>query len=122
MYVRAGVKRPRKLDDKWLISVLQGVRSFQPGEIEKIKANIQKQIQMRLQAKAKELTSYEEWRKNLTESQKRQFRGKVQDVNEPMVRGVEQDLIHDIDDPLQEPTFGDDAFVNEMYQKYGMGP
>ena len=122
MYVRAGVKRPRKLDDKWLISVLQGVRSFSPGEIEKIRANIQKQIQMRLQAKAKELTSYEEWRKSLTESQKRQFRGKVQDVNETMIRGVDQNLIHEPEDASMKPTFADDQFVNDLYQQYGMEP
>lgn len=93
MYVRAGVGRPRKLDTEWLKNVLTEVRSFDPGEVEKIRSTIQKQIQVRLQAKAKELTSYEQWRKQLTESQKRQLRGKVADVHNAITRGVTQDLI-----------------------------
>src|SRR5688572_24294071 len=76
MYIRAGVRQPKRLDTDWLLSVLASVRSFAPGEVEKIRANIQRQIQARLQAKAKELTSYEQWRANLTQSQQRQLRGK----------------------------------------------
>jgi hypothetical protein len=122
MYVRAGVKRPKKLDVKWLISVLQGVRSFAPGEIEKIRANIQKQIQMRLQAKAKELTSYDEWRKQLTESQKRQFRGKVQQANQAVTRGAQESLIKPAPEG-QQPKFSDDVdFINGLYQQYGISP
>jgi hypothetical protein len=93
MYARAGVGRPRKLDSEWLKSVLTQVRSFDPSEIERIRVTIQKQIQTRLQAKAKELTSYEQWRKSLTESQKRQLRGKVFDVENAITRGVTQNLI-----------------------------
>jgi hypothetical protein len=93
MYAWRGVKKPRKLDTEWLKQVLTQVRSFDPGEVEKIRASIQKQIQMRLQAKAKELTSYEKWRKQLTESQKRQLRGKVFDIHNAVTRGQQQGLI-----------------------------
>lgn len=98
MYVRAGVQRPKRLDSEWLKTVLESVRSFNPGEIEKIRANIQRQIQARLQAKAKELTSYEAWRKQLSESQKRQLRGKALDVNNIITRGSQENLI--------QPNFG----------------
>jgi hypothetical protein len=94
MYVRAGVQKPRKLDTEWLKTVLREVRSFAPGEIEKIRANIQQQIANRLQAKAKELTAYEQWRKQLTESQKRQFRGKVKEIYDTLKRGVDANLIY----------------------------
>lgn len=100
MYVRAGVQRPKRLDSEWLKTILQSVRSFAPGEIEKIRANIQQQIQQRLQAKAKELTSYEEWRKGLTDSQQRQLRGKVKDVNDLLTRGPQENLVV----PNQGPT------------------
>jgi hypothetical protein len=103
MYVRAGIGRPRKLDSEWLKSVLTQVRSFDPGEIERIRATIQKQIQARLQAKAKELTNYEQWRKSLTESQKRQLRGKVFDVENAITRGATQSLIHPGDQGLEIP-------------------
>ncbi len=93
MYVRAGVQRPKRLDSEWLKTVLESVRSFNPGEIEKIRSNIQRQIQARLQTKAKELTSYEQWRKQLNESQKRQLRGKVFDVNQAITRGAQENLI-----------------------------
>jgi hypothetical protein len=98
MYVRAGVQRPKRLDSEWIKTLLESVRSFNPGEVEKIKSQIQRQIQARLQAKAKELTSYEQWRKELTESQKRQFRGKVFDVNNAITQGYQNNLI--------QPNFG----------------
>lgn len=94
MYVRMGVRRPRRLDTEWLVSVLQSVRSFDPAEIEKIRTNIQQQIQQRLQAKAEELTSYEDWRQQMTESQKRQLRGKVLETQRILTRGPEQGLIY----------------------------
>lgn len=93
MYARAGVLRPKRLDTEWLKTVLNSVRSFNPGEIEKIKANIQQQIQARLQAKAKELTSYEQWRKQLNQNQQRQLRGKVTDINQAVTRGNQENLI-----------------------------
>lgn len=93
MYAWKGVKRPRKLDTEWLKQVLTQVRSFDPGEVEKIRATIQKQIQTRLQAKAKELTSYEAWRKQLSNAQKNQLRTKVSDIHQMLTRGPQEGLI-----------------------------
>lgn len=112
MYARAGVQKPKRLDSEWLKMVLESVRSFNPGEIEKIRENIQKQIQARLQTKANELTSYEKWRKQLSESQKRQLRGKVFDVNQTLTRGAQENLIQphdgsnvpqDLNPQIQQP-------------------
>lgn len=64
MYVRRGMLQPKRLDTEWLTEVLASVNSFSPGELEQIRMSVQKQIQNRLQAKANELTSYEEWRAN----------------------------------------------------------
>lgn len=93
MYVRQGVRSPKRLDSEWLKMVLQSVRSFNPGEIEKIRASIQQQIQNRLQIKAKELTSYDAWRKGLNQTQQRQLRGKVKDVNDIVTGGNDRNLI-----------------------------
>ncbi len=112
MYVRQGIRQPRKLDVEWLKQVLVGVRSFNPGEIEKIKANIQKQIQARLQAKAKELASYEQWRKQLSDAQKRQLRGKVFDVHQAVSRGQQQNLIKPV--PEGHEPFSVDEFGNML--------
>lgn len=111
MYVRAGIRRPRKLDTKWLTQVLGSVRSFNPGEIEKIRANIQKQIQNRLQAKAKELTSYEQWRKSLNQQQQRQVQNRVKDVESAVTRGPQQNLTHNIPEDA-EPTFGTGPIID----------
>jgi hypothetical protein len=92
MYVRQGIRKPRLLDLPWLQAVLQEAKSFNPGEVEKIRMSIQQQIQNRLQAKADELTSYEEWRANLDASQKRQLRGKGLDVQRILTGGVDQNL------------------------------
>lgn len=116
MYVRAGVQKPRKLDTEWLKTVLREVRSFAPGEIEKIRANIQQQIANRLQAKAKELTAYEQWRKQLTESQKRQFRGKVKEIYDTLKRGVDANLIYPNEGPEGTPP------ANEPPQQGDGGP
>lgn len=93
MYIRKGVQRPRVLDLPWLQDVLQEAKSFNPGEIEKIRMNIQQQIQNRLQAKSDELTSYEEWRSGLTNSQQRQLRGKSLEGQREITGGVERNLI-----------------------------
>jgi hypothetical protein len=93
MYVRQGIRQPKRLDSEWLIRVLNSVRSFSPSELERIRMSIQKQIQDRLQVKAGELTSYEEWRSGLTESQKRQLRGKGLETYRTVTGGVERDLI-----------------------------
>lgn len=92
MYIRQGVKRPRKLDAEFLKTVLQSVRSFNPGEIEKIRANIQKQIQQRLQAKAKELTSYDEWRKSLHKGQKWMVNQRIKGITDTLTRGQQESL------------------------------
>ena len=94
MYVRVGLQQPKRLDTDWLLGVLQSVRSFGPGELEQIRSNIQKQIQQRLQAKANELTSYEQWRKQLTQSQQRQLRGKGLEGQRMLLGGVDRDLIN----------------------------
>lgn len=94
MYVRRGVQRPKLLDMPWLQAVLQEARSFSPGEVEKIRMSIQRQIQQRLQAKADELTSYENWRRQLSESQKRQFRGKALEGQRILTGGMERNLIY----------------------------
>jgi len=94
MYVRQGIRQPKRLDTDFLLNVLASVRSFAPGELERIRMNIQQQIQNRLQAKASELTSYEQWRASLTESQKRQLRGKGLETQQALTGGIERNLIY----------------------------
>lgn len=94
MYVRKGVRQPKLLDVNFLNTVLESARSFAPGELEQIRAEIQRQIQQRLQVKANELTSYEEWRGSMTDSQKRQLRGKGLQSHEALKGGVDRDLIY----------------------------
>lgn len=101
LYVRQGMRRPRLLDLPWLQAVLLEAKSFSPGEVEKIRQNIQQQIQNRLQAKADELTSYEEWRATLTESQKRQLRGKGLEGQRIITGGQDRDLI--MPNPEEQP-------------------
>ena len=100
MYVRMGVQQPKRLDNDWLMDVLASVRSFGPGEIEQIRMNIQKQIQARLQAKANELTSYEQYRQGLTQSQQRQLRGKGLEAQNIIHGGYDRNLIKP--DPEQQ--------------------
>jgi len=104
MYVRIGVQQPKRLDTEWLMDVLGSVRSFGPGELEQIRANIQKQIQQRLQTKANELTSYEQWRKQLTESQQRQLRGKGLEAQKIITGGFDRNLINE---PEQQQPMSD---------------
>jgi hypothetical protein len=94
MYVRMGIRQPKRLDTEWLLSVLGSVRSFDAGELERIRMNIQQQIAQRLQVKADQLTSYEQWRSQLTESQKRQLRGKTLDAQRILTGGLERNLIY----------------------------
>lgn len=111
MYVRKCIRQPKRLDTQWLIQVLQSVRSFDPGEIEKIRSNIQQQIQKRLQVKTDELTSYEEWRAKMTESQQRQLRGKVADVRNVLTRGYDQNLVFP-EEPQLDTNFGTQPIQN----------
>lgn len=94
MYVRMGVQQPKRLDTQWLLSVLSSVRSFDPGELEKIRQSIQKQIQQRLQVKADQLKAYEEWRRGMSQSQQRQLRGKVHEAQGIITGGMERGLIN----------------------------
>jgi hypothetical protein len=94
MYSLKGIAKPKRLDSEWLNKVLQSVRSFNPGEIEAIRASIQQQIQARLQIKAKELTAYEQWKKGLNPVQQRQLNTRVQGVNEALTGGVDRNLIN----------------------------
>ena len=107
MYVRMGVQQPKRLDNEWLMDVLASVRSFGPGEIEQIRSNIQKQIQARLQAKANELTSYDQWRKQLTQSQQRQLRGKGLEAQNIIHGGFDRDLIKPPPVPDQQQIMPD---------------
>ncbi len=108
MYVRGGIRQPKRLDTEWLTTVLDSVRSFSPGEIEKIRMNIQKQIQQRLQAKANELTSYEQWRAQLNQPQQRQLQGKTQQIQDMLTSGVNQNLVYpnQIGNQLPQPGEG----------------
>jgi len=100
MYVRIGIQQPKRLDTEFLLNVLGSVRSFSPDELEKIRENIRKQIQHRLQAKANELTSYEEWRSSLTRSQQVQLNKKVRDGQQIIQGGVNRGLIYPNDGPV----------------------
>lgn len=116
LYVRRGMHRPKVLDVEWLKKVLFEVQTFDPNQLKAIRDNIQKQIQQRLQAKADQLTSYEEWRagldrqqqqevqrmeqqayqqwyRGLTPSQQRQMRAKSLEGQNIIQRGVDEDLV-----------------------------
>ncbi len=92
MYSLRGVKKPKRLDSEWLVTVLNSVRSFDAGEIERIRASIEQQIQARLQAKASELTAYDEWRKGLNRGQQLQFDTRVQGVQDALTGGLQRNL------------------------------
>lgn len=94
MYNLKGVIRPKRLDSEWLKTVLTSVRSFDAGELEKIRSTIEKQIQARLQAKANELTAYEEYLKNLNKAQQAQFNLRSTGVQEALTGGVQRNLIN----------------------------
>lgn len=93
MYVRMGVRQPRKLDTDFLLDVLGTVRSLAPGEFERIKKVIQAQIQQRLQVKANELQSYEQWRASLSQGQKGSFDRKVRDIRTDLQGGYNRSLV-----------------------------
>jgi hypothetical protein len=58
-YSRSGIMTPKKLDTDFLKMVLTQVRSFSPNEIERIRNEIEAQLQQRLQVRADELSSFE---------------------------------------------------------------
>jgi hypothetical protein len=94
MYSLRGVMRPKRLDSEWLKTVLQSVRAFDAGELEKIRTTIEQQIQSRLQAKANELTAYEQWRKGLGKEQNRQFESRVAGVQNALTGGIQRNLVN----------------------------
>lgn len=115
MYNMRGIRRPKRLDSDWLKTVLASVRSFDPGEIEKIKANIQQQIQARLQAKANELTAYDKWKTDLAKADQRILNTKVQGVQDALTGGIQRDLI-------APPTFGNMPPAQEATQQTPQSP
>lgn len=117
MYIRQGIQKPKILDVDWLKKVLFEIQTFDPAQLKGIRDSIQKQIQQRLQAKADQLTSYEEWRAgldksqqqevqqmeqdaykqwygSLSSSQQRQMRSKSLEGQRMVERGVEQNLVN----------------------------
>jgi hypothetical protein len=90
MYSLAGVVNPKRLDSEWLKTVLQSVRSFDAGEVEKIKSSIEQQINNRLQIKAKELTSYEKTIKQNQIINNRQLNTKVAGVQNNFTSGTQR--------------------------------
>jgi|688.fasta_scaffold07368_3 hypothetical protein len=102
MYSLRGVQRPKRLDSDWLKTVLASVRSFDAGELEKIRTTIEQQIQARLQAKANELTAYEEYRKTLNMAQQAQFAAKAAGVQEALTGGLQRNLA--TPEPIRTPT------------------
>jgi len=80
LYVRRGIHKPKILDTDWLKKVLFEVQTFDPGQLKAIRENIKKQIQQRLQTKADQLTSYEEWRAGLDNQQQQEVQQMEQDA------------------------------------------
>jgi hypothetical protein len=94
MYNLKGVIRPKRLDSEWLKTVLASVRTFDIGELEKIRSTIEQQIQSRLQVRANELTAYEEYIKGLNRSQKSQFQTRVSGVEDALTGGIQRNLVY----------------------------
>jgi len=88
MYIRQGVQKPKVLDVDWLKKVLFEIQTFDPAQLKGIRENIQKQIQQRLQAKANQLTSYEEWRAGLEQPQQQEVQRMEQDAYKQWYRGL----------------------------------
>ncbi len=51
-YKRAGVKQPNTLDCSFLLAVMQSVRSFDPGEVEHMRAYIKEQLKRQVNPRA----------------------------------------------------------------------
>ena len=114
MYVRTGIRRAKILDFDFLMTILNSVRSFSPSELERIKQTIEAQIQERLQVRADELTSYEEW-KNRQMAQRR-----VQQFRDAITGGVERGLTYPAEGPTgvrptsPEGPLGQEAYTEEV--------
>lgn len=84
MYNRMGVKKIKNMDCAWLLDVLGAVRSFSPSELEKLKGEVHAQIKNRLQAKADEVSSYEDWRNNFMKGDVQTLDNRVSGVQDTM--------------------------------------
>jgi hypothetical protein len=107
-YFRSGIQMPKKLDVEFLKMILTQVRSFAPNEVERIRNEIEAQIQQRLQARADELSSFEaakkeaikrsqnfnELRAALSQSQRRATDRRVSQIEQPMTHGPREGLIN----------------------------
>lgn len=62
MYYREGMHKPKKLDCAYILDLLGTVRRFSNTEIERIRDEVRKQIQQRLQLKAEQLTAQDRYR------------------------------------------------------------
>ena len=108
MYYRMGVFQPRKLDVEFLKLMLKEVRNFSPNEIERIRNEIESQIQKRLQVRADELSSFEHtkreaiarsknWdqlRSTLSKSQQQALNRRVGEIEQAVTRGPREGLIY----------------------------
>jgi len=93
MYNRMGMRRVKRMDCDWLLQVMGAVRSFSESELQKLQDQIRAQIQSRLQAKAEELTSYEDFRNALLKGQQISLDRKVQGAQDIIQGGVDRNLI-----------------------------
>lgn len=84
VYYRQGVHNPKKLDCEFLLKVLSSVRRWSPDEIDRIKQDIRNQIQQRLQIKANEMTSKDNYRLNQ----------KAEQVRSTIQGGVDRNLMN----------------------------
>lgn len=84
IYHRNGMGQVKKLDLEFLQMVLKsdGIRSFTPAELERVRQAVEAQIRARLQVQADELTAYEQWRQNAINQQ--QMRQTTANMPPPM--------------------------------------
>lgn len=108
MYYRMGIYQPRKLDVEFLKVMLREVRNFSPNEVERIRNEIEAQIQKRLQVRADELNSFEQskreaiarsqnWdqlRSSLSRSQRDALNRRVGEIEQAITRGPREGLIY----------------------------
>ena len=84
------VKKKRTIDQlNSRIEELHKSGNADKSKIDELNKQLDNAMQQ-LQAKAEELTSYEEWRRTLNESQKRQLRGKALQGQQAVTGGVER--------------------------------
>lgn len=84
MYYRQGMRQPKKLDCKWLLEMMAGIRRWSPDEIDRIRQEVREQIQKRLQVKADELSAQDRYR----------IGQKAEQVRQTVQGGVDRGLIY----------------------------